>query len=55
MKVLYQGEQIGYIKKVHSQTISKELDEGTTVNAEVKNFNVNGVVNSILLKLIISE
>lgn len=55
VKVLYQGEQIGYIKKVHSQTISEELDEGKTVNAEVKNFNVNGVVNSILLKLTISE
>ncbi len=55
VKVLYQGEQIGYIKKVHSQTISEELDKGKKIKAEVKNFDVNGVVNSILLKITITE
>ena len=27
VKVLYNGEQIGYIKRVHSQTIAEELDK----------------------------
>ena len=53
-KVLYQGEPIGYIKRVHSQTISEEIAHGKTVKAEVKDFSVNGVVNSILLKITIS-
>lgn len=55
VKVFYQEEQIGYIKKVHSNTISEEIDKGKAVDVEVKNFNVNGVVNSILLKVTISE
>ena len=55
VKVLYNGEQIGYIKRVHSQTIAEELDKGKKVKAQVKNFNVNGVVNSILLKISITE
>ncbi len=55
VKVLYKGKQIGYIKKVHSQTIAQELDSGKQVKAEVKNFDVNGVVNSILLKITIVE
>lgn len=55
VKVLYKGEQIGYIKRVHSQTIAEEFDKGKKVGAEVKNFDVNGVVNSILLKITIAE
>jgi len=55
VKVLYQGKQIGYIKKVHAQTISEEIAKGKKVKAEVKNFDLNGVVNSVLLKVIISE
>ena len=55
VKVLYKGEQIGYIKRVHSQTIAEELDKGKKIRAEVKNFDVNGVVNSILLKITIAE
>ena len=55
VKVIYQGEQIGYIKKVHSQTIAEEIDKGKKVKAEIKNFDVNGVVNSILLKITIAE
>lgn len=54
VKVLYCGEPIGYIKRVHSQTICEELAKGKTVKAEVKDFAVNGVVNSILLKITIS-
>lgn len=53
VKVLYGGEPIGYIKRVHSQTIYEELVKGKTVKAEVKDFAVNGVVNSILLKITI--
>ena len=55
VKVLCKGKQIGYIKKVHSQTIAQELDSGKQVKAEVKNFDVNGVVNSVLLKITITE
>jgi len=54
VKVLYQSKQIGYIKKVHAQTISEEIAKGKIVKAEVKNFDLNGVVNSVLLKVIIS-
>lgn len=53
VKVLYRGEPIGYIKRVHSQTICEELAKRKTVKAEVKDFAVNGVVNSILLKITI--
>ena len=31
------------------------IDKGKNVKAQVKNFDVNGVVNSILLKIIITE
>jgi len=55
IKVLYQGKQIGYIKKVHARTISEELARGKQVRVEVKNFDLNGVVNSVLLKVIISD
>ncbi|OGX24258.1 MAG: hypothetical protein A3D10_08715 [Omnitrophica WOR_2 bacterium RIFCSPHIGHO2_02_FULL_48_11] len=55
VKVLYKGKQIGYIKRVHSQTVAEELDKGKKVKAEIKNFDVNGVVNSILLKITIAE
>lgn len=55
VKVLYQGKQIGYIKKIHAQTISEELSRGKKVRAEVKNFDLNGVVNSVLLKVSISD
>ena len=55
VKVFYRGEPIGYIKKVHSQTVCEELAKGKTVKAEVKDFAVNGVVNSILLKIAISD
>ena len=54
VKVFYQGEQVGYIKKVHAQTICNELTQGKTVKAEIQDFDVNGVVNSILLKITIS-
>ena len=54
VKVLYQGKQIGYIKKVHAQTISEEIAKGKNVRVEIKNFDLNGVVNSILLKITIS-
>ena len=53
VKVLYQGKQIGYIKKVHAQTISEEIAKGKNVRVEIKNFDLNGVVNSILLKITI--
>lgn len=55
VKVLYQGKQIGYIKKVHAQTVSEELAKGKRIRAEIKNFDVNGVVNSVLLKIIIFD
>jgi len=54
VKVFYQGKQIGFIKKVHAQTISEELAKGKMVKAEIKNFDLNGVVNSILLKITIT-
>ena len=55
VKVLYQGEQIGYIKKVHSQAVCEELAKGKTVKTEVKDFSANGVVNSILIKITFSH
>ena len=55
VKVLYQGKQIGYIKRVHAQTITEEITKGKQVKAEVRNSDINGVVNSILLKIMISD
>lgn len=51
VKVLHQGERMGYIKKIHARTISNAIKEGQKVFAEIKNSEVNGVVNSILLKI----
>jgi len=55
VKVLYRDERIGYIKRVHSQTVSEEIAKGKTVTAVIKDFSVNGVVNSVLLKITISD
>ena len=55
VKVLYQGKQIGFIKRVHSQTVAEEIAKGKKVKAEVRNSDINGVVNSILLKITIAD
>ncbi len=53
VEVLYQGEKIGYIKRVHAETISKLLEQGINVEAELVNINANGIINSVLLKIYI--
>ena len=55
IKVLYKGKHIGYIKKLHAKTIAEALDEGQYVIAEVSNANINGIINSILLRITIEE
>lgn len=51
VKVLRDDKQIGYIKKIHARTVAEELAAGRAVHANVKNHYINGVVNSILLKV----
>jgi hypothetical protein len=51
VKVLYGGQHIGYIKKVHSRTVAEEIKKGRKIGVNVNNANINGVVNSILLKV----
>ncbi|MEI8012471.1 MAG: hypothetical protein WCI27_08355 [Candidatus Omnitrophota bacterium] len=51
VKVLFGNKQIGYIKKIHARSVANELEAGRPVRVDVKNFYINGVVNSILLRV----
>ena len=55
VKVLYKGKHVGYIKKLHAETIAEALNGGQIVVAKVSNANINGIINSILLRITIEE
>lgn len=52
VKVKYKDKCIGYIKKIHSRTISSEIGKGRKIQVYVSNASINGVVNSVLLKVL---
>ncbi len=55
VKVLYKEKHVGYIKRLHAGTIAGALDKGQIVVAKVSNANINGIINSILLRITIEE
>jgi len=53
VKVLYQNKHIGYIKRVHADTISAELGKGKQITSVIKHVDANGIVNAVLFRIAI--
>lgn len=51
VKVLYKGQDLGYIKIIHSSCVFKALEENLNVEAKIQNIIKNGFIKEILLEV----
>ncbi len=54
VSIYFKNNQLGYIRKGQAKTVSEALNSRKEVKAYVGNFNVNGVINSVLIRVVIS-
>ncbi|MFH0702764.1 MAG: HIRAN domain-containing protein [bacterium] len=55
VKVLYEGEKLGYIKSIHCDCIASALNNNCDIKVEVKDKIKNGQLKNVLLKIEINK
>lgn len=55
VKVLYNGQDLGYIKVIHSECVFKALGKNLKSNAKIQKIIKNGSIKELLLEIKISD